>query len=145
MTVIIEEVVFGSKKYQQLLALRDAILRKPLGTQLSEKDTATDDKEFHIGAFDGEAAVGCIVLRPLEGGIIKLRQAAVADDYQGQGIGAKLVRFAEALASARGFTAAQMHARITAQIFYEKLGYSVEGEAFIEATVLNIKMHKAIA
>jgi len=144
MPVFIEEVAFGSTNYKTLLKLRHEVLRKPLSLELSGKDTATDDKEFHIAAFENESPIGCVLLRPISADTIKLRQMAVSDAYQGIGVGAKLVRYAEALAATRGFKTMEMHARKSAQGFYEKLGYVVEGDEFIEATVPTIKMRKPL-
>ncbi len=144
MAIKIEEVAFGSEEYKALLKLRFEILRKPLGLKLSDKDVATDGKEFHIAAFENGNAVGCVLLRPISADTIKLRQMAVSDACQGQGVGAKLVKYAEELAAARGFKTMEMHARKFAQGFYEKLGYVTEGEEFVEATVPNIKMLKPL-
>lgn len=144
MTIAIQEVAFASEEYREILKLRYEILRRPLGLEVSAKDVATDDKEFHIAAFDNGKIIGCVVLRPITHDIIKLRQMAVYDAYQGKGIGTKLVRYAEELASSRGFKTMETHARTVAQSFYQKLGYVAEGEAFIEATVPNIKMLKSL-
>ncbi len=144
MTSPIKEVPFSSDEYKEILKLRYEILRRPLGLEVSAKDVATDDKEFHIAAFDDGKIIGCVVLRPINSDIIKLRQMAVSDACQGKGVGAKIVKYAEELAASRGFKTMETHARTVAQGFYEKLGYVAEGEAFIEATVPNIKMHKAL-
>jgi len=144
MTLKIEEVAFGSEKYKALLEIRYEILRKPLGLELCEKDTASDSNEIHIAAFEDEQPVGCVLLRPIDSNTIKLRQMAVSDSYRRLGIGAKLVGYAEELAATRGFKTIEMHARKSAQVFYEKLGYATEGEEFIEVTVPTIKMHKRL-
>ena len=144
MTINIQEVAYGSEGYKALLKLRYEILRRPLGLELSTKDVAVDDKEFHIAAFDNGNAVGCVLLRPINTDVIKLRQMAVSDECQGQGVGAKLVRYAEELAAVRGFKIMETHARTFAKGFYEKLGYTAEGEEFTEVTVTTIKMVKIL-
>jgi N-acetylglutamate synthase-like GNAT family acetyltransferase len=144
MTITIHEVAYGSEAYQNILTLRTEILRKPLGLELSDEDVATEDREFHIAAFDGEEVVGCVLLRPVDKSVVKLRQMAVSSKKQGVGLGAKLVIFAENLARARGFNKVETHARVVAQGFYEKLGYQVSGGVFTEVTVATIKMTKEI-
>lgn len=144
MTITIKDVPFGSEHYRQTLAVRTDVLRTPIGMVLREKDVATDDKEFHIAAFDGERMIGCVLLRPLTHDHIKLRQMAVVDGYQGQGIGAKLVQFAEQFAAQKGFKTVETSARKTAQGFYEKLGYAVVGEPFMEVDLHTIKMTKSL-
>ena len=144
MPITIEEIPFGSEKYQALLPFRYEILRKPLGLELSAQDLASENNEFQVGAWDDKQLLGCVLLRPIDSMTIKLRQMAVAEISRGQGIGAKLVRYAEDLAVSRGFRIMEMYARKSAQAFYEKLGYASEGEEFLEVTVPHIKMQKRL-
>lgn len=135
---------YGSDCYRSTLALRERVLRVPLGLTLSTSDVSLDAQEKHFALMDGEAMLGCVSLRPLSSQSIKLRQMAVDDAYQGKGIGAALVRHAEKWAKAHGFTEMNMHARVTAQRFYEKLGYIVSGEVFEEVTVATVLMKKIL-
>ena len=144
MSVIIRQVTFGSELYKQILDLRYEVLRKPIGLEVSEKDVALDHMEYLFAAFDGEKMIGCVQLRPLSGSLIKLRQMAVADAYQGRGIGARLVREAQRAAAEKGFASIETNARKTAQGFYEKLGYEPVGGEFMEVNLHTIKMHKKL-
>jgi GNAT superfamily N-acetyltransferase len=142
--ITIREVPFGSAGYAAVLAIREVVLRAPIGMVNRAEDVALDHTELHIAAFDGEAMVGCVLLRPLDAQVVKLRQMAVLDTYQGRGIGAQLVQFAEALAALRGFKKIEANARETAIGFYEKLGYRGQGETFIEVALPTLKMHKQL-
>lgn len=144
MAINIREVKYGSDEYKKILELRTEILRKPLGLALSNEDVVTESLEFHIAAFEGDEVVGCVLLRPVDKSVIKLRQMAVSSRKQGIGLGAKLVIFAEELACSRGFKKVETHARMVAYGFYKKLGYQSAGEEFIEVTVATIKMTKEI-
>lgn len=135
---------FASAVYNQTLRLREEVLRKPIGMSLRDKDKELDHTEYHLCAMDGETMAGCVSLRPLENGLIKLRQMAVAETHQGQGIGAKLVRFAESFAKKRGFHTIETNARKTAQGFYEKLGYEVMGGEFLEINLVHTLMMRKI-
>ena len=141
--VAFREVAFGSHGYNQLLAIRDSVLRKPIGMQLRAKDTASDPGDYHLAAFDGPSPVGCVLLTPRENGVVQLRQMAVLDSHRGRDIGARLVAFAEKIAAARGFTTVETRAWKTAEGFYRKLGYeSLERVFFDEHTLL---MRKPLA
>ncbi len=142
--ISIQEVKFASPEYQTLLDLRYDVLRKPIHMKLRPEDTALDEGEYHIAAMDGKRIIGCVLLRPLDQTTIRLRQMAVLPDYQGQGIGAQLVIFAENLARERGFQTVETKARKTAQGFYEKQGYVVVGDEFLEVSLHTIKMIKAV-
>ena len=52
--------------------------------------------------------------------------------------------FAENIARDLGYRKLCMHARKTARGFYEKLGYMVNGDEFMEVTIPHYTMEKAL-
>jgi ribosomal protein S18 acetylase RimI-like enzyme len=138
------EVSFGSAAYDECVRLRNEILRAPLGLTFTTEDVEQDRKDFHLECRADGRLVGCLVLTPKTGGEIKMRQVAVASKLQGAGIGRRLVQFSEEFAIARGFTLMTMHARVTAVRFYEKLGYEVASEEFVEVTIPHRVMRKQL-
>ncbi|GAB1429405.1 GNAT family N-acetyltransferase [Ignavibacteria bacterium] len=145
MPTTIREIQYGSDEYRQVIRLRFEVLRKPLGLAFSEKQLAKEADDIHIAAFDGAELAGCIILTPYNNGKIKMRQAAVLPQKQRQGIGRLLTEFAEQAARKRGFSEIILHARENAVQFYEKSGYQVTGESFIEITLSHRAMSKFIA
>ncbi len=122
--------------YPQVWELRDAVLRRPLGHSLYNDDTSRDSEEIILVAEEAFGrVVGCVMLRPVPGGAFKLRQMAVYDDAQGLGVGRALVQHAEAEAWAAGAPHIELHARAGVLPFYEKLGYNVSGEEFLEVGI----------
>jgi GNAT superfamily N-acetyltransferase len=119
----LREVAFGSDGYKQTLAIRDAVLRKPIGMELRAKDTASDPGDYHFAAFEAATAIGCVLFTPRENGVIQLRQMAVLDSHRGRNIGTRLVRLAEKISIQRGFTTVETRAWKSAEGFYRKLGY----------------------
>src|SRR5690606_29402211 len=117
----------GSKEYQQMVALRNEILRRPLGLSFSPEELEKEKNEILIGAFEEDKMLGCCMLVSEEPGTVRLRQMAVLNNLQGKGIGRALMQFAENIARDRGYKKITMHARKTAIGFYEKLGYKVKG------------------
>jgi len=143
--IAIQEVPFGSAVYELTKAFREDILRRPLGLVLSAHDLHGEDQQIHIAAVGSNNAIlGTVVLKPVSPNVIRLRQMAVAPALRGTGIGRGLVRFAEMLAVAKGFQTIEMHARVSARGFYERLGYQSTGVEFIEVTVPTIKMTRRI-
>ena len=140
----IKVVDYGSEDYTHIKQLRQDVLRTPIGKILSEKDTAGEENQILIAAFENEKIAASVIFKPLDNGVIKLRQMAVANSHQGQGLGKKLVQFGENLARERGFTSVELSARITAQIFYEKIGYTTSGDLFKEVGLQTIKMIKTL-
>lgn len=127
-----EKILFGSPAYRASVALREHVLRKPLG--LTWEPGAFDGEEtaFHLGCREDGRLVASLILKPLDATTVKMRQVAVANDRQGRGIGSALVNYAEAFAEARGFTRIIAHAREAALTFYRRLHYQVEGDRFLE-------------
>lgn len=145
MAIRFEEVAFGTDAYKKLLELRYEVLRKPIGMELREKDIALDHEEYHVAAFNQNHVIGCALLKPIDANTIRLRQVAIADTHQGQGIGAKLVTFAEKIAVQKGYKTIETKARKTAQKFYEKLGYMFLEDANPLDNIHVIQMHKPLS
>ncbi len=105
---------------------------------------ATECSDLHIAMLVTGALAGCLVLHPLTGGVIKMRQVAVDSIFQGQGIGQAMVEYAEIVAIERGFTRMELSARETSVGFYLKLGYETLGEPYEEVTLPHRKMAKPL-
>lgn len=138
-------LVYGSKAYDDMVSLRDVVLRKPLGLSFSADYLAREKDDILIGAFtttSPEHLVGCCILSPADAGTVQLRQMAVSPAYQQQGLGSDIVEFAEGQATSAGFSKLMMHARKEAVGFYTKLGYSNIGEEFEEVGIAHQEMMK---
>ncbi|MEZ0325292.1 MAG: GNAT family N-acetyltransferase [Fimbriimonas sp.] len=140
----IREVPHGSPEYRQTVELRRAVLRIPLGLDLSEEELAAESNEIHLAAFEDDHVIACLVLVPMPDGEIKMRQVAVRPDLQGTGIGTRLVQASEDLARQRALQTMTLHSRDTAVRFYERMGYQIEGEMFEEVTIPHFGMFKRL-
>ncbi len=134
----------GSVEYQQMVKLRDDILRKPLGLGFNEEELDQEKDNMLIGAFEDDDMLGCCMLVEENPETVRLRQMAVLNDLQGKGIGRALMTFAENIARDRGYKRLIMHARKNAIGFYEKMGYSVAGDEFTEVTIPHFIMEKKL-
>ncbi len=121
--------------------LRHDVLRAPLGLNLFEEDLHLEKNQIAFGAFINHQLVGCLMLLPINNSI-KLRQMAVAEALQGNGIGTLLMRISELWVKEKGYNGIILHARKTAEIFYLKLGYQIIGANFLEVGISHIKMQK---
>ena len=134
----------GSREYQQMVQLRNDILRKPLKLTLTPEELEKEKDEILIGAFEEEKMLGCCMLIIVDPSTVRLRQMAVLNNLQGKGIGRALMQFAENIARDRGFKKIIMHARKSAAGFYEKLGYQVCSSEFEEVTLPHYEMEKKL-
>ena len=134
----------GTSEYQQMVHLRNEILRKPLGLFFTEEELEKEKDDILMGAFEDDRLLGCCLLSPMDRVTVRLRQMAVPNNMQGKGVGRALMIFAENIARDLGYKKLCMHARKTATGFYEKLGYAVSGDEFMEVTIPHYIMEKAL-
>jgi predicted GNAT family N-acyltransferase len=127
-----------------MVDLRMEILRKPLGLSFSKTDLEKEKQDILIGAFEDDELLACCVLTKIGEDTCKLRQMAVRNKIQRTGLGAAMMNYAEQLAKDAGYKKMVMNARKTAKGFYEKLGYEIKGDEFVEVTLPHFYMQKNI-
>lgn len=140
-------IEYDSPDYRKMISLRDEILRKPLGLHFTEKYLQQEIHDILIGCFtmdDNRSIIGCCVLSPVDEELIQLRQMAVRENLQRSGVGKEIVDYAERESVKNGFTTMMMHARKTAVPFYERLGYTIIGEEFLEVSIPHFEMRKSL-
>ena len=142
MNIDIKQIAFGGTEHKKEIELRYRVLRQPLGLHYTQEQLAAEKDEFHFAAFEGDKLVGCLLMKTIGKEEIKMRQVAVDEDYQGKGVGKKLVLYSEKFTAENGFSLIILHARKSAVPFYEKLGYKIVGDEFIEVTLPHLKMKK---
>ncbi len=140
----VQTVSYASPEYTAVWHLRDAVLRQPIGLSLRDEDLRGEADELILALFEGDEAVGCVLMQPLGDAAGKLRQMAVAPHRQRQGLGQQLIRAAEDAARTEGRTKLVLHARETAVPFYESLGYTVTGTRFSEVGIPHWAMEKQL-
>lgn len=139
-------IEFGTPEYDEAVRLRYQILREPLCLDYTPEQLAVEWNQHHIAAYGASGGLlGYMNLTPVDGTEVKMRQVAVAQTVQNQGVGRALVAYAEVFARRQGFEKMTLHARETAVPFYLKLGYAVVGERFEEVTLPHFKMEKRLA
>lgn len=140
----LKQIDHGSKEYQQMVKLRNDILRQPLGLSFDPEELAREKEDILIGAFDDDEMLACCLLTKMDDKCLRLRQMAVQNNLQGKGIGASMMNFAETVARDKGYKKLVMHARKTVMGFYEKLGYKAVGDEFTEVTIPHFVMEKSL-
>lgn len=134
---------FATPAYDSSIYLRDLILRKPLNLEFEVSDLKQEWNSIHLGYFDNlDTLLGCLVLKPISSTTWKMRQVAVFDDRQGEGIGDQLIQAAEYLCRKKRVTTISLHARQTATEFYKKRGYTIDSELFMEVGIPHYAMSK---
>ena len=141
-TITLKKIDFNHPLFAQVFALREKVLRQPLGLSLHNEDTSGDVLDLVYVALKDQKVVGCLMAKKLSDGLLKLRQMAVDTDFQANGIGKLLMQYAEANARQSEYEKIELHARQNVQGFYERLGYKAYGPVFVEVNIPHVKMEK---
>ncbi|HSH09004.1 MAG TPA: GNAT family N-acetyltransferase [Oceanipulchritudo sp.] len=136
------EIEFGSPLYQQELNLRHEILRRPLGMDLFASDLSGEPGYRHFGLVRDGQLMACVMVVPVEEGLVRFKQMAVRDELQGKGWGRFLISEVERVVRTDGALRVTLNARLSAVEFYHKLGYHGVGEGFTEVTIAHLRMEK---
>ena len=140
----LKQITHGSSDYKKMVDLRARMLRTPLGLTFTKTELDNEKDDLLIAAFDEDEMLGCCTLTKVDEQTLRLRQMAVKDNLQGKGIGAAIILFGQNLARDKGYKKITMHARNTAIGFYEKFGYKVIGEEFMEVQLPHHTMQKVL-
>jgi predicted GNAT family N-acyltransferase len=97
---------------------------------------AEDTDAVHFLAFEGDFAVGTARLLP-DG---QIGRVSVLKDWRGLHIGEMLMQAAIAEAERRGLRRQMLTAQAHAVRFYERLGFRVASEEFLEAGIPHVDM-----
>ena len=139
--MILHWTTFDSVLYHQSMKLRETVLRHPLGMQFTEEDLAIEQHQKHLVVYSSQREIiGGLSLVSLGELSVKLRQMWILPQYQGMGIGRKVVEEAHRLARAHHAQEIYCHARENAMCFYEKMLYSKEGNPFLEVGLTHYVM-----
>ncbi|MDY6915322.1 MAG: GNAT family N-acetyltransferase [Candidatus Cloacimonadota bacterium] len=133
-----------SISYWEEVRLRQKLLRTPLEKEFSISELQKERSDIHLGIFSEDMLLGCLIISPISKETVRLRQLAVLNLFQNQGLGKKLVLKAEEIAKSWGYSQIMLHSRQNVNEFYEKLGYKKVGNPFKKITLTHQKMVKKI-
>lgn len=141
--IILKQVDYASSDYEKMVGLRNAVLRIPFGRLLKPEELERDKAFTHFAAFNAQSeVVGTVLLSEHSPQEMRARQVAVRADMQGKGIGARLLAHVEEEARRRNYPQMILYARNAAIPFYERIGYTAEGDFFEEVGIPHIMMRK---
>jgi len=133
----------GSSDWKLAVALREEILRKPLGSFFTDEELEEEEQHFQIAGFSNEKLIATAVLVP-EGNTFKMQRVAVDESQRNTGIGSRMMEFCETFARENNVNKIYCHARYTAVQFYLNNGYSPDGDYFDEDGIPHLKMYKEL-
>ena len=141
-----EIVVTSDEQLKQCLAVRMEVFVKeqqvPLDLEVDEFDSSWEACR-HFLLLDGSKPVAAGRYRMYDEHTAKLQRIAVLASYRGHGLGRKLIELMEREISEHNISAIILDAQLSAEAFYNKLGYVTESEeTFLDAGILHVRMKK---
>lgn len=141
----VTQVDFGTPSFDELIYLRDLLLRKPIGLEFTPDQLSIEYTSTHFAAYsDDDVLLGTLVMKPLDDDQIKMRQVAVFPEFQKMGVGQKMVAESEVFSKEQGFKEIVLSARVPAVPFYEMLGYEVVTDMYEEVGIKHYGMRKGM-
>jgi predicted GNAT family N-acyltransferase len=109
-----------------------------------EIDEHEDDCR-HILCLDDNRPCATARWRHYRPGIIKIERVAVLKDWRGKNVGSALMKYlmSDALANSKNDLGFRLDAQEYAVPFYEKLGFRISGEPFLDANIIHYAMEKS--
>ena len=142
--ITITYITSKAPEYKDVWQLREEVLRKPLGLSLKDGDQSMDADDIIFIAKERDKVVGCLMLHSISTSIVKFRQMAISPEYQGKGIGSKIVTAAEKFVADQKYKTITLHAREVVTGFYKNLGYNTTSSIFTEVGIPHVIMKKEL-
>lgn len=123
--------------------IRETVFVREQG--FAEEFDAQDKASTHILLLaDGAPCATCRLFAGSRPGEVHIGRVAVYKPMRKSGAGRAVMQAAEQCAKARGFSRAVLSAQVQARPFYEKCGYTAEGEVYPDQGCPHIDMFKTL-
>ncbi|MFM9834943.1 MAG: GNAT family N-acetyltransferase [Methylophilaceae bacterium] len=138
---IIEQISWHSPNQVMLKALREAVFIKEQHVPLHIEWDEHDQDAIHLLAFDhsGQAIACARILK-----IGRVGRMAVLREWRGKGLGLALLDEAIKICKSLGIQNVSISSQTHAIAFYQKAGFTVTSEAYIDANIWHVDMQRAI-
>lgn len=137
------------KELKSYYALREEVFVKEQKVSLNEEYDHYDDENLenvkHIAAIKNTKVIGTMrLIYKREESILKVGRLAIKETNRKQGIGKKLLDYAEIQAKNNGINYLELGAQLSAKGFYESSMFKAQGSVFLDAGIEHITMIKKI-
>ena len=116
----------------------------PRDIDIDSYDCINDVCEHFLMRYDNKNVGTVRCKRDIEKREIRLQRFCVLSDYRKFGLGRKMLDFIDTYYQNKGFAWIRLDSKFAVHGFYEKSGYRVVSDVFMEAGVAHVKMEKRI-
>jgi predicted GNAT family N-acyltransferase len=119
------------EEFENYFELRYSILRKPWNEPKGSERDELEDSSFHACAKHYNEIIGACRLQFNDEQTAQIRYMCTQNEFQGKGVGKKLVDFVEDYAKSKNVNKIILHARENAVEFYIKCGYNIVAPSYL--------------
>jgi predicted GNAT family N-acyltransferase len=134
----------NASEVDEALELRRRVFVGQQGVTLEADQDGRDAEATHIVAVEDGRVIGTCRL-VFDDHLARVGRMAVEPARRGQGIGATMLEAAEREARAVGSQRIRLHAQVAARTLYERGGFEIKGEEFMEEGIPHLTMEKPLA
>ncbi len=133
-----------SEIYLDAVRIRQKVFVQEQGVPASLEIDKNEAYSVHFVLYIDKKPAATVRLLPLDDQTFKLQRMAVLKEYRGKKLGAAIIAEAETFARQQKFTKIELGAQLSAEKFYQKLGYTAYGEIFQDAEIDHVHMKKEL-
>lgn len=142
MDVTIRPIIYGTEDYEVSVDLRNEVFRKPWGLDIRNEDLSSDATYEMYGAYMDEKMIATVFLTEDDKETARVKSVAIFHEYRGKGLGKYLMDYVEDIARKRGYKKVALMGRVSAEVFYNKIGYETISESYDYNTIPHVDMIK---
>ncbi|KMK76014.1 GNAT family N-acetyltransferase [Alkalihalobacillus pseudalcaliphilus] len=130
------------KQLQDAYEVRTKVFVEEQKVAVEEEIDQFESSATHFVIYnESDKPVGAARLREVDG-YGKIERVCLLQEVRGTGLGHQLMNQLLAHIQTTGLTKAKLNAQVQAIIFYEKLGFSIVSEQFLDAGIPHVTMIK---
>lgn len=134
----------NSQIYKDALAIRYKVFVEEQKVPSDLEIDEFEERSIYGVLYDSDQAVATVRIYSLGNSTYKVQRVAVLKDLRGQGLGKRLMLDVEKKAKEMNVAHLKLDSQNTAIPFYQKLGYKISSDEFLDAGILHHTMIKKI-
>lgn len=137
------QVATTNEDREDAFSIRKIVFVEEQKVTIEEEMDAYDDDAIHFIGYQRNIPIAASRLRFIKDSA-KLERICVLKDYRHNSYGTELIQAMEAVALTKGYITVSLNAQTRAKDFYQRLGYKVISEEFLDARIPHVTMTKQL-
>lgn len=137
------KIARSHQERNQAYEVRKTVFVDEQNVSIEEEIDEHEDVAIHFVGFEDGSPIAASRLRWVDQ-MGKLERICILKDHRGKSYGTQMIEAMEEQVIKKGFTQTKLHAQTRALTFYERLGYEVISDEFLDAGIPHVAMTKQL-